>query len=125
MTDSFAGKIFRVRFPFTESDGFKLRPAPALSERDEYGDIRWAFVTTRSIHSRTSLVLEDGMFRDQPLPRASCLIPDKAVTIHRIRIDQYYAQPGSAFGGILKVGLLAGTRSFSQLAHTANRTLVY
>ena len=122
MTDTYAGKIFRVRFPFTETGGFKLRPALALSEPDEYGDIRWAFITTRTIQSKLSLHLTDEMFQDQPLPRPSCLIPDKIFTIHADRIDRYYAHlTDKAFGGILKSGILAETREFSRLAHTANR----
>ena len=122
MTDRFAGKIYRIRFPFTESDGFKLRPALALCEPDEYGDISWAFITTREIHSKVSLPLGDEMFQDQPLPRPSCLIPDKIFTIHRDRIDRYYAQlTNKAFCGILKSGLLANTREYSKLAHQNNR----
>ena len=122
MTDQFAGKIYRIRFPFTESDGFKLRPALALCEPDEYGDIRWAFITTREIHSKVSLPLGDEMFEDQPLPRPSSLIPDKTFTIHRDRIDRYYAQlTNTAFSQILKSGLLANTREYSKLAHQNNR----
>jgi len=43
---TYRGKIFKIRFPFTDLSGFKARPALAISEPDEYGDIEFLFITT-------------------------------------------------------------------------------
>lgn len=41
-----AGGIYKVPFPFTDLSTQKARPALALSEPDENGDVRFAFITT-------------------------------------------------------------------------------
>jgi len=43
----YKGKIFKIPFPFTDLKGQKVRPALAVSEPDEYGDIEFLFVTTK------------------------------------------------------------------------------
>ena len=45
--DSFTGKIFKLSFSFTELGVAKSRPALALSEPDQWGDIDFAFITTK------------------------------------------------------------------------------
>ena len=37
----YKGKIFKIPFPFTDLSGFKARPALAVSEPDEFGDIEF------------------------------------------------------------------------------------
>ena len=41
-----AGGIYKAPFPFTDLSSQKARPALALSEPDENGDVRFAFITT-------------------------------------------------------------------------------
>jgi len=45
------GKIFKIPFPFTDLSGFKARPALAVSEPDEYGDLEFLFITTKQVRS--------------------------------------------------------------------------
>jgi CDP-6-deoxy-D-xylo-4-hexulose-3-dehydrase len=47
MHEKFKGKIFKIPFPFTDLKGQKVRPALAVSEADDYGDIEFLFVTTK------------------------------------------------------------------------------
>jgi len=44
-------KIYKLPFPFTDLSGAKARPALALSEPDEYGDIEFLFITSRDSRS--------------------------------------------------------------------------
>jgi len=37
----YKGTIFKIPFPFTDLSGQKARPALALSEPDNYGDIEF------------------------------------------------------------------------------------
>ncbi len=121
MTDSFSGGIFRVAFPFTDADKFKRRPALALSEPDRYGDIRWAFVTTKAHPETNSIPLTDDLV-ETPLPRESHLVPDKIFTIHKDRIDHFYTRVTNDFRAILaRRQTLATARSFSTLKHAAQR----
>ncbi|MBI4707667.1 MAG: lipopolysaccharide biosynthesis protein RfbH [Candidatus Omnitrophica bacterium] len=43
----YKGKIFKIPFPFTNLKGKKVRPALAVSEPDEYGDMEFLFITTK------------------------------------------------------------------------------
>ncbi len=45
MYKKYKGKIFRI--PFPDLKGQKVRPALAVSEPDEYGDIEFLFITTK------------------------------------------------------------------------------
>lgn len=47
MISNYMGTIFKIPFPFTDLSGSKARPALALAEPDQYGDISLAFVTTK------------------------------------------------------------------------------
>lgn len=44
-------KIYKLPFPFTDPGGKKARPALAVSEPDEYGDITFLFITTKQARS--------------------------------------------------------------------------
>lgn len=47
MSYSYTGVIFKIPFPFTDLTDSKARPAMALSEPDSYGDMAFAFITTK------------------------------------------------------------------------------
>lgn len=122
MTEHYQGKIFRILFPFTDTGSVKKRPALALSDPDHYGDIRWAFITTKKQDASQSIAIAAQDLVEGSLPRESYLIPDKIFTINKERIDHYYATTSSAFQAVLaKRNALTQTRTFSRLAHTPNR----
>ena len=45
----YVGKIFKIPFPFTDLSTKKARPALAISEPDEYGDMEFLFITTNKM----------------------------------------------------------------------------
>ena len=47
----YVGKIFKIPFPFTDLSTKKARPALAISEPDEYGDIEFLFITTNKMRT--------------------------------------------------------------------------
>ncbi len=47
MISNYTGHIFKIPFPFTDLATTKARPALALSEPDQFGDIQFAFITTK------------------------------------------------------------------------------
>ena len=122
MTNSFSGKIFRLNFPVTNGQNIKKRPALALSEPDQHGDIRWAFITTKQYPSLDQIEIQPSDLSEGTLPRTSFLAPDKIFTINKDRIDRYYASTSTAFQARLaKHFVLRETRTFSRLTHTNNR----
>lgn len=52
--------IYRIAFPFAEGEGFKRRPALALTEPDAFGDVVWAFIFTKKRHSAHALRIDSG-----------------------------------------------------------------
>lgn len=43
----YSGTIFKIPFPFTDLSASKARPALAVSEPDDLGDIQFIFITTK------------------------------------------------------------------------------
>ena len=81
MISNYTGTIFKIPFPFTDLSGSKARPALALSEPDQYGDISFAFVTTKKTRSTgDTLDVPDGL-----LPFPSHLHLDKVFLLVRQR----------------------------------------
>ncbi|MBB3187213.1 lipopolysaccharide biosynthesis protein RfbH [Microbacter margulisiae] len=80
---NYKGKIFKVPFPYTDLSSSKKRPVLALSEPNEYGDIRFAFITTKNYPSRNQIILKQTDFKSIPLPVASYLQLDKIVLLSK------------------------------------------
>ena len=75
---TFRGHIFKIPFPFTDLSGQKARPALAITEPDEYGDIEFLFITTKQARDfGRTLELTADVFAGQALPFASLLHLDK------------------------------------------------
>ncbi len=75
---TYKGRIFKIPFPFTDLSGQKARPALALGEPDEYGDIEFLFITTKQSRpfGRTMELTADA-FAGEPLPFPSLLHLEK------------------------------------------------
>lgn len=54
---TYKGSIFRIPFPFNDSSSTRCRPALAISEPDERGDVKFLFITARR-YDDTGRVLE-------------------------------------------------------------------
>lgn len=122
MTDTFERGIFRIRFPYVEGEGGKKRPALALSEPDNYGDIAWAFITTQPYDPASCIEITPDDLAEGHLPRKGFLHVDKIFTIHQSQIDRPYGRVTPSFWqSLLKRGILSQTRKYSLSAHVAHR----
>jgi CDP-6-deoxy-D-xylo-4-hexulose-3-dehydrase len=79
------GDICLLPFPFTDLNSQSKRPALALTKPDQYGDIRFAFITTQSEKSITTIKLEANDFESgyKPLPRDSYLRLEKQYILNK------------------------------------------
>lgn len=95
---TYKGAIFKIPFPFTDLSGFKARPALAISEPDEYGDLEFLFITTKN--SRTcgeQIELTAEIFTGEPLPFDSKLHIDKTYLLSKEIIIKEIASVTDAF----------------------------
>lgn len=105
------GKIFQVRFPFTDLNSVKLRPALAISEPDQYGDIECVFITTRpTSRIQGTIDVPDGL-----LPFASTIHCNKRYLLHTSIIVKELAGIGpDLLKTVLKETIKAGTANYYQ-----------
>jgi len=88
---TFKGKIYKIPFPFTDLEKNKVRPVLALSEPNEYGDIRFAFITTKSHPGSKQVELKPNDFETGPLPLRSFVQLNKTVQLHKTIILSEWA----------------------------------
>lgn len=75
---TYRGKICKIPFPFTDLTGNKARPALAITEPDEWGDIEFLFITTKQSRKfGRTIELTKESFALNPLPFKSLLHLDK------------------------------------------------
>ena len=80
----YRGKVFKLPFPFTGLSGQKARPALAVSEPDEFGDIEFLFITTKQSGTfGKTIELTDDVFASQNLPFNSILHLDKSYLLSK------------------------------------------
>lgn len=114
--------IFRISFPFAEGGGFKCRPALALTDPDGFGDVVWAFISTKARHSAYARQISPDALISGALPHDCYLHLEKTFTIHTDRIVSRYGTVSDKFWGDVQRSLvLRGTREFSQATHAQNR----
>jgi CDP-4-dehydro-6-deoxyglucose reductase, E1 len=94
----FSGHIFKIPFPFSDPTSGRARPALAISEPDEYGDIEFLFITTRKAGgSGQTLELGAEVFAGPGLPFASVLHLDQKIRLAKDIILKDVAQVTEAF----------------------------
>ena len=79
----YKGKIFKIPFPFTDLSDLKKRPVLALSEPNEYGDLKFAFITTKNHPGSNQVQLKENDFVSAPLPLKSFIQLDKIVLLNK------------------------------------------
>ncbi|MFA5329298.1 MAG: lipopolysaccharide biosynthesis protein RfbH [Prolixibacteraceae bacterium] len=89
---NYKGKIFRIPFPFTDLKEKKHRPVLAISEPNEYGDIRFAFITKKNYPGRNQIILKNSDYQSVPLPITSYLQLDKSVLLNKSIIISDWAE---------------------------------
>jgi len=79
------GDICVLPFPFTDLATHKKRPALALSAPDEYGDIRFVFITTKPGYKDKSIKIDvsDYLMGCQSLPRDSYIRLEKQYLLNK------------------------------------------
>lgn len=93
ISDKTAGKIFKVNFPFTDASSSKARPALAVSDPDEYGDIEFVFISAKQRGGENDcLKVPDGV-----LPRDCWAHTDKKALIHQSVILKEVATASATF----------------------------
>lgn len=133
-----AGGIYKVPFPFTDLStqseaplAGKARPALALSEPDENGDVRFAFITTGAPDNskgtfsprgtfglQTALRLEPSHFAGAPLPFQSFVRLEKVLLLHQsIAIKPLAQLTPKAMGEIFRRLILLQIPSFYRFQH--------
>ena len=114
MSYKYTGVIFKIPFPFTDLSSSKARPAMALSEPDEYGDIAFVFITTKQTRkTKFTLNIPKGL-----LPFESHLHLDKVFLLNREIILKEIARVEPNFlEQVLKNLTLIDTRRYYQNIH--------
>lgn len=115
----FKGRIFKIPFPFTDLSGQKARPALAISEPDEYGDIEFLFITTRQARSfGRTLELTADAFAGKELPFPSLLHLDKKYLLSKeIILKELAAVTDSFLEKALREQTLDATRKHYEVKH--------
>jgi CDP-6-deoxy-D-xylo-4-hexulose-3-dehydrase len=116
------GRIFKIPFPFTDTSGQQARPALAISEPDEYGDIEFLFITTKKggASGRTMELTADA-FADSALPFPAMLHVDKKYLLAKeIIIKELAAVTESFLERVLREQTLDATRKHFAVKHTKN-----
>jgi CDP-6-deoxy-D-xylo-4-hexulose-3-dehydrase len=114
MTYKYTGVIFKIPFPFTDLSEAKARPAMALSEPDQYGDMAFAFITTKqSRGSEYTLDIPHGL-----LPFASHLHIDKVFLLNKkIILKEIVRVDGNFLEQVLKHLTLMDTKRYYENIH--------
>jgi CDP-6-deoxy-D-xylo-4-hexulose-3-dehydrase len=114
MSYSYTGVIFKIPFPFTDLTDSKARPAMALSEPDGYGDMAFAFITTKqSRGSEHTVDIPHGV-----LPFASHLHLDKVFLLNKEIILKEIVRVETTFlEQVLKRLTLMDTKRYYENTH--------
>jgi CDP-6-deoxy-D-xylo-4-hexulose-3-dehydrase len=115
------GDLFEVNWPFTDQAGAKRRPAVALGAEDSHYDVELLMVTTQKQHG-DCVALADSDYAALPLPKPSFVRITRPLKVRMDRITPLGLQLTIECVARLRRGIiLRDTRSFSSLAHRANR----
>jgi CDP-4-dehydro-6-deoxyglucose reductase, E1 len=119
MLDIQPGLICKLPFPFTDLSATKARPALALNAPDQYGDVRFAFITSSAPqpteHARP---LADGDFDGPTLTRLSYLRLDKVFVLNANLATKVLAKlSDKTMGEIYRQIVALGVHDFSALAY--------
>ncbi len=114
MTSKYTGKIFKITFTFTDLTSTKARPALALCEPDEYGDIEFVFITTKKSRGfGHTLDLPEGL-----LPFSSIVHVDKSFLLNKqIILKELALTDQTFFEKVLKAVIFKDTLRYYENVH--------
>ncbi len=116
------GDIVYTQFPFADSKGFKVRPGLVISDADERGDFYVLKVSSRDQSRDSRIPLLPENFEKGGLPKESAVDPFDVSKTNKEMLVGYRGRLKTDFiNVILKMRILASTRTYSRLTHTTNR----
>lgn len=120
---TYKGRIFKIPFPFTDLTGAKARPALAISEPDEYGDLEFLFITTKNARSFGEYIeLTADAFAGEPLPFDSKVHIDKKYLLSKdIIIKEKTAVSDVFLEIIMRRLVLCDTRKHYEIKHASRK----
>ncbi|MCK5665643.1 MAG: DegT/DnrJ/EryC1/StrS family aminotransferase, partial [Thiotrichaceae bacterium] len=78
------GGIYKVPFPFSDLSEKKYRPALALDNPNQHGDIRFMFITTTAVDNKQQgFQLNDDDYDGKALPFDSYIRLEKTILLHK------------------------------------------
>ena len=115
-------KIFKLPFPFTDLTTTKARPALAITEPDEYGDIEFVFITTKHIKSiANNIPLEENI-----LPYPSKINVEKVYLLNKsIIIKELAIVDDIVFGKVLKALFFKETKNYFDAIHKPKQNIKF
>ena len=118
---TYRGKIFKIQFPFTDLSGSKARPALAVSEPDEYGDLEFIFITTKQAPSFGEILeLTNDVYNGQSLPFESLLHIGKIYLLSKDIIIKELAAISEVFlEKIMRCIVLRDVRKHHDIKHAS------
>lgn len=98
-----AGSIYAAYYPFSDLSQQKKRPVLALSDVDQFGDVKVIFITSKLADEKLGYELLDDDFDGQTLPLTSYVRLDKSFNLHATKIEKPVAKlTGVAFDKVLR-----------------------
>ena len=117
MSFKYTGNIYKIPFPFTDLSSSKSRPALAISEPDDFGDIQFIFITTKKTCSDSVIDIPSGL-----LPHESHLHLGKIFLLHQGIIQKKLSVVSTTFleQVLRKITLLETTRYYNKIHQPQN-----
>lgn len=116
------GDVVRLRWPYTNLEGAKTRPALILSGPNARGDCELAMITKNLEDSSAIVIAEEHYASETKLPLPSAVRTDRRMLIAADVLEKLTIALDSSFvAQVKKAIILKQTRDFSKQVHTANR----
>ncbi len=116
------GDVVRMRWPYTDMEGAKNRPALVLSVPDERGDCELAMITKNLDDTMAIRIQEDHYRSTNRLPLPSAVRTDRRMTIAVDILERLTVSLKPEFvSQVKKAIILKHTRDFSSQTHAQNR----
>ena len=116
------GELVTLRWPFTDLNRAKNRPALVLTEPDSRGDIEVAMITSQLADSASLLIEESHYINTERLPLASAVRVDRILVVAADIVQRLSVSlRPQVVAAVRKRIILGDTRAYSTLVHTGQR----
>lgn len=116
------GGIYKLPFPFTDLSGDRGRPALALSEPDQNGDVRFLFITkTPPEQNEISYLFSPDDYLGSPLPFESHLRIEKSFLLNqKLVLKPLAALSSQALAKVLRLLITLDIPRFARVEHATS-----